>query len=135
MKNSIIIVLLILATNLSNAQSNPNMITRNIQSHLLNKKWGLKPNDSNSIRFWFKENQLLAYRNTINFANSDYYITDIDCSINNIPFEVSKIGSLSTGNIIKTRSLCYVVEFYENLSQFRIKTVNSKDWKIYYLIN
>ena len=91
MKNSIFTILLILAASLCNAQSSPNMINRNIQSHLINKKWGLKQNDSSSIRFWFKNNQLLAYRNTINFANSDYYITDIDCSINNVPFDISKI--------------------------------------------
>jgi len=110
------------------------MISTDIQSHLLNKNWSSKPNTDQAVKFNFTDTQLFLYSSGRSLANSFYYITNTDCNTFPSPFDDSKIGSTSSANYIKTKGLCYIIEFYPDLTKFRIRPTNSNEWQDFYLL-
>jgi hypothetical protein len=123
-------IILIGAFMLIGQKNNAQMVTSNIQSNLLNKNWSSDPNSDKAVMFVFKETQLYVYSNGNEIGYEDYYLTNTDSTFND-----SDIGSVSSGNYIKTRRLCYVIEFYSDFKKFRIRAKNSPKWQDYYLLN
>lgn len=131
---NILIGLLILSLNKVNSQSMSNMITSNIQTHLINNRWSSIQNSSKAVVFYFKERQLFVLVNNKELANSDYYFTETDCTTTS-SFESLKIGSSSSGNYIKTKGRCYIIEFFKGYQKFRLKSMNDLKWQEYYILD
>lgn len=111
-------------------KNNAQMITSNIQSNLLNKNWSSDPNSNKAVMFVFKKTKLYVYSNGNEIGHEDYYLTEKDST-----FKDSEIGGISSGNYIKTRRFCYIIEFYPDFKKFRIRAKNSLKWQDYYLLN
>jgi hypothetical protein len=117
-----------------NSQTSTNMITFNIQQHLMNKYWSSNPSTTNEIVFRFNDDgNLYLYTNEKEIGNENYYITNIDCTDNSLPFDESKINTSSSGNYIKTVPFYYVIEFYSDFQKFRIRATYDSNWQIFYL--
>jgi hypothetical protein len=110
------------------------MITNDIQLHLVDKLWSSDPNNSTKIMFMYShQGSLSVYMNGNKLGFEDYYITDSNCSTNSIPFNETNIGASSSGNFIKTRKFCYVIEFFPDYKKIRMKPVSETQWQIFYL--
>ncbi|MBD0832036.1 hypothetical protein [Aestuariibaculum sediminum] len=115
--------------------SQTNMVTSNIQSHLVNKYWSSDATSTSKVVFQFTQNDLSLYMNKNKIGTENYYLAEYNEVQDSFSFDSAKIGRISAGNHIVTKKAIYVIEFYPDYKSFMIKTTIDPDTKFqtYYL--
>ncbi len=108
---NILIVILLISFQMMNSQN----LSTNVQQHIINKYWSNEQGSTGKIIFHFSQNQWSFYINKKKIQKSEnYYFTNISCNNPSAIFENSKVGTSSSGNFIKTRSLGYAINTLVN---------------------
>ncbi len=117
-KSILILTLFFFATMQSQAQS---MVTTNIQSQLLNKYWCPNVGDEYEVIFLFDYHEVTLFVGNKKIGSEPYYMTSNSEVTTPTTFDDSKVGTISTGNCIKTNSSYYIIEFFSDYQSFRWK--------------
>jgi len=135
---NIFIGILFLYINTMSSQTTTNYLSINVQQHIINKYWSNELGSTGKVVFFFNQNQWSFYINKKKIQKSEnYYFTKTSCNDLNAIFDISKLGTLSDGNFIKTTQFCYLIEISTDYQKIRIKKSfdNDTKWQTLYLLN
>jgi len=134
----ILLLILLISFQSMESQVTTNYISNNVQQHIINKYWSNELGSTGKIVFYFNQNQWSFYINKKKIQKSEnYYFTKTSCNDLNAIFDISKLGTLSDGNFIKTTQFCYLIEISTDYQKIRIKKSfdNDTKWQTLYLLN
>lgn len=133
MSQRLIIFLFVISLNSLHSQSK--MITENIQTTIINKKWTLNLEKPDALVFDFKKDEMNLFIKGNLIGSTPYYFERFSGDKKTI-FTKDKIGSDSDGNYVVTQRRIYEIELFSDRKSFRIKAITDPEskWQRYYII-
>jgi hypothetical protein len=115
MKKTISILVIFLFANLNATikQCNKKDVKKSVltiqptpQALLKSKKWNIM-GKSLDIYFEYTDTEETLYADGQNIGRGKYYISDTNCF--NQPYDINKVGQISSGRFLKTEDSCYYI--------------------------
>lgn len=111
------------------------MITTDVQSKMINKKWTLQLSNPKALTWHFKSNEVGLNIGGHDISQTPYYFAEFN-EVQNTRFSPSKVGRVSSGKYIVSPTQIFEIEIYNDLKSFRMKRIweDESEWQRYYLM-